>query len=423
MHLRICIVALNAWPAVQPSGGRIVGGIETNAWTLARGLAADHSTEVSLVVRRTRSVPNNQIEGVTILPIIERLRDLRRRVSQTVQLKRRFPWIRPLCWNFELLWAIPLLALARPFHRRSPPSARLLECLLRADADVYVAYGNGRDTATVMQAAAQLQRSGVLWLQANADIQDRVFDEPDSVNEYGEPATDCRSALETASAIISQTKWQQDQFQKHTGRSSVLIPNPIDLSAWNCEPRTELSGEFVLWVGRFDRFHKRPHLCLDITRKCPDIPFKLVINGGDPEVESTIRAACPPNVEIIDYVPRDQMPNVFRQARLFLSTGAPEFEGFPNVLLEAAATGTPIVSLDNFDSFFDRSSAGRCGEANLDSTVTHVQALWNNPDSWLECSRAGQKFVHDQHSVDAVSTDVREFLVRCIENCGTWNDG
>jgi glycosyltransferase involved in cell wall biosynthesis len=344
-------------------------------------------------------------------------------VSQSVEVGRPFPWIRPLRWNFELLWAIPLLALARPFHRRSPQSARLFDCLQSADADVYVVYGNGRDAATVMQTAAQLQRPGVVWLQANTDIEDRVFNEPESVNEYGELATDCRSALETATAVISQTQWQRDQFQKHAGRSSVVIPNPIDLSAWNCEPRKALSGEFVLWVGRFDRFHKRPHLCLDITQKCPEIPFKLVINAGEPEVESVIRAACPPNVEIVDYVPRDEMLDVFRRARLFLSTGSPEFEGFPNVLLEAAAAGTPIVSLNDFDSFFDRSSAGRCGEANLDSTITHVQALWNDPAGWLECSRAGQKFVHDQHSVDAVSTDVREFLVRCIENCGTWNDG
>ena len=99
MHLRVCIVALNAWPAVQPSGGRQVGGMETNAWTMARSLAAELSTEVTLVVRHTRSIPNAPVEGVRIVPVIERLRGLRQRVSQTVEVMDHFPWIRPRRWN------------------------------------------------------------------------------------------------------------------------------------------------------------------------------------------------------------------------------------------------------------------------------------------------------------------------------------
>ncbi len=416
MHLRICIVALNAWPAVQPIGGRRVGGIETNAWTMARSLAAESSTDVTLVVRHTKSVPNAFVEGVRIVPVIERLREIRQRVSQTVEVMDHFPWIRPRFWNTELFWAIPLLALARPFHRRSPPSARLRDCLRGIDADVYVVYGNGRDSATVMQTAAQLNRPGVLWLQANTDIEDSVFDDSESVNKYGERAADCRTAIEAASAVISQTRWQSDQFRKHVNRASPVIPNPIDLSAWNCSPRDSPSGEFVLWVGRFDRFHKRPHLCLEIARRCPDIPFRLVINPGESEVETAIRSACPPNVELISYVPRDQMPDWFRTARLFLSTGSPEFEGFPNVLLESAAVGTPIVSLDEFDSFLERSSAGRCGNSSLDDTVAHVQSLWDDQESWLDCSRAGQRFVQSQHAADAVTTTVRDFLVRCCQD-------
>ena len=415
MHLRICIVALNAWPAVQPSGARRVGGIETNAWTMARSLAAEPSTDVSMVVRHTRRVPNVSVEGVRIVPIVERLRELRQRVSQTVEVMDHFPWIRIICWNTELLWAIPLLALARPFHRLSPPPARLRDCLRRLDADIYVAYGNGRDAAMVMQAATELHRPGVLWLQANTDIEDSVFGDSESVNKYGERAADCRAAIETASAVISQTRWQRDQFLKHVNRASTIIPNPIDLSAWDCSQRDSLSGEFVLWVGRFDRFHKRPHLCLEIARRCPGIPFRLVINPGEAEVETAIRSACPQNVELINYVPHDQMPKLFRKARLFLSTGSPEFEGFPNVLLESAAVGTPIVSLDDFDSFFERSSAGRCGNSNLNYTVAHVQSLWCNRGSWLDCSRAGQEFVQSQHSSNAVTTFVREFFAHCCK--------
>ena len=38
--LDVCLVALHALPAIQPASGRPVGGTETRAWMLARGLAA-----------------------------------------------------------------------------------------------------------------------------------------------------------------------------------------------------------------------------------------------------------------------------------------------------------------------------------------------------------------------------------------------
>lgn len=415
MTLRVCLVALNAWPAVNPEAGRQVGGMETNTWTVACGVAAEESIAVTLIVRRSLLAAEMSINNVQIIPLIERLRAVRNLVSRAAEVTDQFPWVRLRRWNAHLLWALPLLALVRPFHRHHSPLRRLRECVQAANADVYVAFGNGRDTAAVMQFAAELGRPGVVWLQANTDVEDSVFSKKDALNEYGEKAADHRKAFEFASAVISQTQWQHDQVMKHSTCRSVVIPNPIDLAVWGGRERDLLSGSFVLWVGRFDRFHKRPHLCLDIARACPEISFRLVINRGDPDVESEIRSSCPRNVELIDYVPRDRMPQLFREAKLFLSTGAREFEGFPNVLLEAAASGTPIVSLDDFDGFLERSSAGYCGQSDMSNTTAHVQELWQNRNVWGACSQAGSHYVEQHHSVHAVAVLVRNFLVSHVE--------
>jgi glycosyltransferase involved in cell wall biosynthesis len=77
----------------------------------------------------------------------------------------------------------------------------------------------------------------------------------------------------------------------------------------------------------------------------------MIVNPHDSELETQIRKAIPQNVELVDYVPFDQMPHEFAQARAFLCTGSPVHEGFPNVLLQSAASHTPICSLSDFDDF------------------------------------------------------------------------
>src|SRR5690606_10689364 len=65
---RVCMVALHALPAIDPSVARPVGGTETRAWTFARGLAQRECCDVSFVVRADRPREPFQQESVTIVP-------------------------------------------------------------------------------------------------------------------------------------------------------------------------------------------------------------------------------------------------------------------------------------------------------------------------------------------------------------------
>jgi glycosyltransferase involved in cell wall biosynthesis len=427
MSLRVCIVALNAYPAVAPESGATVGGIETGAWTIARGLASQPDIDVHFVVRHTAAIRVQTVDGVRIEPIIERLRDVRRAVSEAVDACSGFPGFRVRRWSAAMLWQLPLLALARPFHRRSPLHVTLTSILNRIDADVDLTLGNSGVSALVMQTAAVRNRRGVLWFQANTDLEDAVFADELSAdrtqNEYGESPASLRAAIENASTLIAQTQWQHDQTLKQTGRAPRIIRNPIDLSGWDTSPRKKagLSNDIdrrdetkhagtVLWIGRFDRFHKRPQLCLDVARQCPDIAFTLVINRGDGDVEREVRENLPNNVRLVDYVPRDEMPRWFREARLFLSTGNPDFEGFPNVLLEAAASGTPIASLEDFDGFIVRSGCGETSNGETSALAEIVRSLLSSPSKWEECSHCGQQYVRDHHSVSEVVDQLRAVL-------------
>jgi len=228
---------------------------------------------------------------------------------------------------------------------------------------------------------------GVLMIQSNSDLDQRYLSDPTDRSVYGEVGADCVRALRIASLVVCQTQLQHELLRSRFGIEGAMLPNAIDLEPWieagkrfrkapRSSPRASQGRQVqqqVLWIGRYDRFHKRPMLCLDIARKCPTIHFKMVINASDPRVQQEIQRDKPENVSIIDYVPFDQMMQTMSEADIFLSTGDGLYEGFPNVLLQAAATGCPIVSLEDFDGFLSKSKAGTACSGDIDKAALTIQ--------------------------------------------------
>ncbi len=85
--------------------------------------------------------------------------------------------------------------------------------------------------------------------------------------------------------------------------------------------------------------------------------------------------AAPKNVELCDRVDFDAMPAQYHGCRCLLATGSQAYEGFPNVLLQAAAAETPIVSLQDFDGFLNASGAGNVCKDNIDQAAQCIEAI------------------------------------------------
>ncbi len=396
--MRIAIVALNAYPAVNPQAGTAIGGLETFAWLLARGLATRPRHEVQFLVRHTSKPTSDVVEQVQIVADVEPLRPWRQAISHDLEVLPRFPWLKLKRFRPSLLWKVPVLGLTRIACGPRPAlTDRLMMLLTLSRPDIVVSLGVGDSSAAAIHAADSLEIPSLLWLQSNADLDARFRDQADYVDPYGVTSADAQASWQ-ANQIICQTGWQQQRVLELLNRPSELIPNPLDATRFPVGDPSPWSRQGVLWIGRYDRHHKRPHLALEIARKCPRIPFRMVINRGDPAVESEIRAQAPPNVQIIDYLSREEMPKAFREARLFLSTGSAAFEGFPNVLLEAAASGTPIVSMDDFDEFLTRSQCGILG-TNTEVTAKAVMLLTGLEGEWISRSRRGAEYVRQHHSL------------------------
>lgn len=370
----MAIVCWGALPAVFPQAGKNVGGAETRIWTLAQALQARGDLRIALAMRSPGGRFPKCHHGIELWLQPDRFATARRFVSEHLDLAPR-----PRLKRFHprLLYLVPWLLATRPLRRRDPLPMQPDERLRHRRPDLWVALGITEETSRTVATAQAQGRPSLVFIQSNADLDERLAIEETFVSRWGDAAAPRRYVLRHATQIVCQTQWQLEALQTRFGRQGIIVRNPIEIDRWRLPAPDQ--PPYALWIGRYDDFHKRPLLMLRAAAACPDIAFKLVINRGAPEIEQQVRRLRPANVEIIDYVPFDQMPRWFAAARLFVSTGSPQCEGFPNVLLQAAASRTPIVSLEDFDLFLARSRAGVSCDGSLERLITAIKTGWQQP--------------------------------------------
>lgn len=401
--MKIAFVSLHAYPAANPSAPGIFGGTETRAWTFAKGMAQHTDHEIGFLVRH-QSLSRPEIrDGVTFFPVSDPRAGIRDRVLKSVERINQFPKLRIRKWSFALLWQIPLLALTNPIARWNPDILRSYRLIDDFNPDVWFCFGNNANSARVIRRAGRRGQSSFLFIGSDADLSEHYKPDCRRKSEYGDRAGDCHHAIVNATGIVVQSERQMTLLQSRFGREGILIRNPIDLEQWGQpEPTHQLDSAlpekpFVLWVGRAERFHKRADLMAELVRRCPEREFVMVLNPRDETVRSEIVSRKPPNLTVLDSVPFDQMPRLFRHADLFVSTSSAAYEGFPNVFLQAVVTRTPILSLEVGQPFLERTKAGVCAEGDLDLMVDWLTDERSFGDE-IDFDQA-ERIVEREHSV------------------------
>jgi glycosyltransferase involved in cell wall biosynthesis len=115
---------------------------------------------------------------------------------------------------------------------------------------------------------------------------------------------------------------------------------PMPLPAYGI---ADLRNPYILYVGRLSR-EKGILTLLNAIRELPSLKLKVIGSGplaGD--VKAYIQSYQLRNVEILGFVNDEQKYDLLRGA-LCCVLPSECYEGFPVVLLESAAVGTPIVA-------------------------------------------------------------------------------
>jgi glycosyltransferase involved in cell wall biosynthesis len=385
--MRVCFVSYHACPLFDPTCQTPIGGAETHAWMLASGLSQCPGFEVHFVVQAPRWFGRRQVGHVTIWNVGDGFDPIRRFVSEHVTILDRWPWLQVRRWRFSLLWKIPLLAGARLFKKPNRDSRDPHPVYDRIAADVVCCFGVSGHAATAIASARRHGARTLLFLESNSDLDQRFTADSQYVTPNGEKGDICDFVLKSADRIISQTAIQQKLLQERRGRDSKRMSNAIDLEWWDRmsqQPSRALAEQgisegYVLWIGRADTFHKRPELCLELARLCPGIRFVMILNPGDEALEKKIKAEALGNVTFISQVPYEEMPAVLSRAAVYLSTGSREYEGAPNVFLQAGASGVPILSLEVSTELLEETPCGTTAGGDLHRLAESPKEYWNDP--------------------------------------------
>jgi len=302
--MRICFFRLGATPLFVPESRGVFGGAEVRAFTFARALARQPTHNVSFAVAASDDLTERTVDGINVLAMPGK--------KSTVN---------------KLYWSL---------HRRISEKPLPYAHFRLIDAEVVACFGVHDPTASVIEAARRSPTRTVLFLTSSEDVQ------ADAVGIAKERRYHKHHhyAIRYADLIVVQTKYQKQKLLERFGRESVLIRNPIDTQIAS---GLDVTRQHVLWVGRSDRDSKRADICFSLARKCPKIPFVIVMNDSSPDVYRDLTETLPQNVTLHRHVPLNQIETLFATASVLVNTS--DSEGFPNTFLQAAKYGVPIVSL------------------------------------------------------------------------------
>lgn len=156
------------------------------------------------------------------------------------------------------------------------------------------------------------------------------------------------AALYGRHPLIAVSRGVADDLRSGLGLDTVIevIPNPFDQAAIRAraaEPAADLPGRpYAIHVGRFAP-QKRHDLLLDAWAKL-DLPHRLVLlTAPDERLAAMIRSRGLEGRVTVAGFQTNPYPWIAGAALLVLCS---DHEGLPNVLIEALACGTPVVSTD-----------------------------------------------------------------------------
>ncbi len=151
-----------------------------------------------------------------------------------------------------------------------------------------------------------------------------------------------------AGALVACSRGLKDRALRFLPSAAIdVIPNGIDLERFFPAPRPDGGPLRLLTVGRLSATKRLPLLidAVDILRK-GGCPVRLTIVGGGAFEAQLRRKVEEQNLrDIVALVGRrgsERMPETYQDHDLFVSASAQE--GMSNAMLEAMASGLPIVT-------------------------------------------------------------------------------
>lgn len=207
-----------------------------------------------------------------------------------------------------------------------------------------------------------------------------------------------------AHKIVVQSAEQVELCKTAFGRTPALIKSIAPLA----EPRVQVPCAF-LWVGRLVTY-KRPLEYISLARALPEAEFWMIgvpspWTGQDDQLlaESVVQQARDvPNLRLLRPRPHSEIGAIMGRAVASVNTA--EFEGMPNVLLEAWSRGVPALVLNHDpDGVVETFGLGGFAGGSSEELVELARQLWAGRHDRGDLRQRCRTYIATHHAPEFVA--------------------
>jgi len=271
----------------------------------------------------------------------------------------------------------------------------LITTVGRVNADVVVQRAAGTTTG-VVGCITRLRRRRFLYSSAN--VIDFSYAELESrrrnvwLYEQG---------VRMAADVVVQTDEQAVMCRRRFGRDAIVINSLAEPAV----PATSEPKAF-LWVGRLTHY-KRPEAFVVLARALPDARFRMVgvpCGHEGEQIAAQLRAETAElaNFELLDPRPRRDLMPLVERAVAMVNTA--DYEGMPNIFLEAWSRGIPALALSHDPGgVVERHGLGHFAAGDPQAFARLAGGLWATRSERGELSERCLRYIADEHAPAAVA--------------------
>ena len=226
-----------------------------------------------------------------------------------------------------------------------------------------------------------------------------LYSHSQSIYEKNVVSTAIKAGYRMASHVICQAEAMAEDirdFCKLHDTPITVIHNPIEKIPPFCKKK---ESDLIIAVGRLYKQKNYPLLIEAFANIMHLIPHQLHIIGEGPEKSHLSGIIKKRNltqrIKLKGFI-KDPWAD-YRSSSLFVLASL--YEGFPNVLLEAMANSTPVVSTDcpsGPNEIIENEVNGLlASNENVDSLASQMLKILRNPDMSIRFKTAAYKSVQD----------------------------
>ena len=175
-----------------------------------------------------------------------------------------------------------------------------------------------------------------------------------------------QTAMEKISARIAVSEAARSTLVHHVGGDAVVIPNGVDVKTFSgAEPIAGWpgAGKSLVFLGRVDEPRKGLEVLLraypELRKQNPNLRLLIAGPGDATEAISNLNQSDQASITTLGMISAEMKPSVLASGTIYIApnTGG---ESFGIVLLEAMASGTPVVASD-LEAFLRVLNFGKAG--------------------------------------------------------------